>query len=129
MNSKFVVLLIVAGLIGLVIVSSPKAQPKIPIESASETVRLRIGQEALVHASVDSAIEIYVDQPFTITENLKLRDLATGKDYPLPNEAWVRAQGYLAVARDKDAESEAEVLVRWRHVDTMFSFSRQVFSD
>jgi hypothetical protein len=126
MKLKLVPLLAAACLIGLVLVSALRAQIGVGTQPEWQEVQLLPGDEMLVHLSYDSAIEIIVDRPFTEKEKVLLAD-ESGKKFPLPNGSAVRAQGHLQVSRAPNPADGVATRVRWRHVDTMFSFSRGMY--
>ena len=115
-----------AVVVGLAVVTAPRAQGVVP--TPWQEARLLPGEEVLLHLSYDSAIDIVVERPFTVTEQLMLTDLTTGKKYPMPNSSAVRAQGHLLISRAPDPDNAAKTLVRWKHVDTMFSYSRDLIT-
>jgi hypothetical protein len=114
-----------AGIATLIAASMTTAQPPLARRAADNVLRLKRGQQYLVHASPDTVIEVFVDQPITEAERLQYIDLDSGKTYLLPNNANVRLQGNVVISRDAEGKSIAEPQIRWRYVDTIFaSYSR-----
>ena len=114
-----------AGIAALIAASMTTAQPPLARREADNVLRLKRGQQYLVHASQDTVIEVFVDQPITEAERLQYTDLDSGKTYLLPNAANIRLQGNVVISRDPEGKSIAEPQIRWRYVDTIFaSYSR-----
>jgi hypothetical protein len=125
MKRFYLTLFAAAGIAALIAASMTTAQPPLARRDADNLLRLKRGQQYLVHASPDTVIEVFVDQPITEAERLQYMDLDSGKTYLLPNNANVRLQGNVVISRDAEGKSIAEPQIRWRYVDTIFaSYSR-----
>jgi hypothetical protein len=125
MKRFYLTLFAAAGIATLIAASMTTAQPPLARRDADNVLRLKRGQQYLVHASPDTVIEVFVDQPITEAERLQYIDLDSGKTYLLPNNANVRLQGNVVISRDAEGKSIAEPQIRWRYVDTIFaSYSR-----
>ena len=126
MRSCFLALFAAVGIVALIAANMTTAQPPIAARrDADNVLRLKRGEQYLIHASQDTVLEVFVDLPFTETERLNYTDLDTGKTYLLPNGANVRLQGNVVISRDAEGKSVAEPQIRWRYVDTIFaSYSR-----
>jgi hypothetical protein len=125
MKRFYLTLFAAAGIAALIAASITTAQPPLARRDADNLLRLKRGQQYLVHASPDTVIEVFVDQPITEAERLQYIDLDSGKTYLLPNNANVRLQGNVVISRDAEGKSIAEPQIRWRYVDTIFaSYSR-----
>jgi hypothetical protein len=125
MKRFYLTLFAAAGIAALIAASITTAQPPLARRDADNLLRLKRGQQYLVHASPDTVIEVFVDQPITEAERLQYMDLDSGKTYLLPNNANVRLQGNVVISRDAEGKSIAEPQIRWRYVDTIFaSYSR-----
>jgi len=125
MKRFYLTLFAAAGIAALIAASMTTAQPPLARRDADNLLRLKRGQQYLVHASPDTVIEVFVDQPITEAERLQYIDLDSGKTYLLPNNANVRLQGNVVISRDAEGKSIAEPQIRWRYVDTIFaSYSR-----
>ena len=90
----------------------------------TQAIEIQPGQSYLLHGSDDIAIEVYVDVPISVDETLTYENPRTGRRYVIPNQAAIRLQGPVVVARAPDSATIAKWFVRWRYVDTMFNFSR-----
>lgn len=125
MKRFYLTLFAAAGIAALIAANMTTAQPPLARRDADNLLRLKRGQQYLVHASPDTVIEVFVDQPITEAERLQYIDLDSGKTYLLPNNANVRLQGNVVISRDAEGKSIAEPQIRWRYVDTIFaSYSR-----
>ena len=128
MNSMlcFVAIALFVGIIATL------AWAQLPVaDTAGESmnqIRLWPGQEVFLHNSEDVPIEIYVQLPGSIEDRVMYHDLGSGKTYPLPVGSSFVAQGTVLLSW-KPAGRPAEInnpTVRWKYVDSMFSFSRRV---
>lgn len=130
MKRFYLTLFAAAGIAALIAASAttaqpPLSQPPLARRDADNVLRLKRGQQYLVHASPDTVIEVFVDQPITAAERLQYIDLDSGKSYLLPNNANVRLQGNVVISREAEGKSVADPQIRWRYVDTIFaSYSR-----
>ena len=98
-----------------------------PQPGYDNSVEMLPGQSYLIHASDDVAIELYVDVPITVKENMTYENPRIPGKFIIPNQSAFRAQGPVVITRPAGEETIAKLYVRWRYIDTMFSrFSRDV---
>ena len=130
MKMNYVFCLGAVALLVAVVATLSRAQLPVP-ETAGESmnqVRLWPGQEIYLHNSQDVPIEIYVQLPGSIESKVMYHDPATGKPFPLPVGAAFVAQGKVLLSW-KPADVPAEInnpTVKWKYVNSMFSYSRGV---
>lgn len=121
MKKYFPALLAAVGVAALIVASVTTAQPRPSKQDEDNTLRLKRGEQYLVHASQDTVLELWVDLPISEDERLTYTDIETGKSFLLPNGANVRLQGTVVVGRDEEGGSVADPLIRWRYVQPTFA--------
>lgn len=122
-------LLVAAGLLIVATVLSTvslvgQVPPGLKSNGYTNSVELDRGESYLIHHADDLAIEIWVEVPEPVQEQIMLTQVGTDIQLSLPNRSAVRAQGKLLVSRTEKGASITKPIVRWRYIETMFQFSR-----
>ncbi len=92
-----------------------------PTPAYENSVEMQPGSSYLIHASDDTAIEILVDVPISVSETMTYENPRVPGKFTIPNQTAFRAQGPVLISRSAQSNTIAKLYVRWRYVETIFS--------